>query len=395
MSHHVKVACLLAVVLFIASTALAQDATDLDIDSLVVVNVIETELPGGPVGTSGFLSPDGSLLMHTGDQSFCFYSVPDLEQLRCTPHPEDRNPLPDSMVWSPDSRYLAFMDFDFTRTFRDSDIWIVDSTNGRMTNLTEDNSFETPILRPIEGPVPHLDLEPRWVDNTTLAFLRYDYDGEILPAAIYSVSVEGGEPALVRDIPESNGRLDVYIMDWLAGQDQFIFNRANRGDNEYYGLLFANGDEPLVPMLEDTTPEGLAAMTYMMALAPSAEQVLLYDGRRLGRRGVSTTPDESAAMVIDVNTQETILIDPERVVWEAGWAPDGIGMVYTVVSLEDEDTQGLYLTSMAGEPGRLILQGRFGGTTSLSRQPIQWASNNTILVRNESLHLALVELGAE
>ena len=395
MPYQVKVACLLAVLLFVASITPAQDAADLDVDSLVVVNIIETELRGGPGRTSGFLSPDGSLLMHTDGKSFCFYALPDFEQLRCTPHPEDRRPLPDSIVWSPDSRYLAFMDFDFLITFRDSDIWIIDSTNGRMTNLTEDNSFETPILRPIEGPVPNLDIEPHWIDDTTVAFIRYVYDDDLLPAAIYTVSVEGGDPVLFRDIPESNGRLDVYFMDWFAGQDQYVFNRANRGDDEYYGLLFADGDQPLVPLLEDTDPDSLVAKTYMIALSPGAEQVLVYDGRRIGERVTAAIPDESAAVVIDVNTQETILIDPVHPVWEAGWAPDGVGMVYTVVSPEDIDTRSLYLTSRAGEPGRLILQGRFGGTTSLDRQPIQWASNNTILVRDESYNLTLVELGAE
>lgn len=397
MLNHIRVVLLLFVIVMSVWAVTAQDTPDFNIDDLVIVNIIETELLGGPVGTSGYLSPDGSMLMHTDGEQFCFYALPDLDQLSCTPHPEGRNPLPDSIVWSPDSRYLAFMDFDFLRSLRDSDIWIIDSADGTMTNLTEDDSFDAPVIRPPEGPPPHMDLEPRWMDDTTVAFIRYDYDVEaenILPAAIYSVSVEGGDPTLVRDIPDSNGRLDVYYMDWLAGQDQYIFNRANRGDDEYYVLL-DNGDEAPQAILEETDVEGLAASVYMLSLSPNAEQALIYDGRPLSNPGIPLEPENSPVRVVDLSTSELSLIDREQIVWEAGWAPDGMGLVYTTRSIEMEN-DGLYLTSAAGEPGRMILEGRFAGTTSYSHQPIQWASNNTILVRNnDGYNLVLIELGTE
>ena len=62
MQKRLSVIGLALVLTLVVWTVAAQDEPD--IDSLVVVNTIETDLRGGPGATAGYLSPDGSLLAH-------------------------------------------------------------------------------------------------------------------------------------------------------------------------------------------------------------------------------------------------------------------------------------------------------------------------------------------
>ncbi|MAU12728.1 MAG: hypothetical protein CL607_23095 [Anaerolineaceae bacterium] len=397
MQKRLSVIGLALVLTLVVWTVAAQDEPD--IDSLVVVNTIETDLRGGPGATAGYLSPDGSLLAHNDGSSFCFYTLPDLAETSCTPFLENRRPQADSVIWSPDSRYLVFMDNDLLRMFRDSDIWIIDSADGSMTNLTEDDTFDVALMREPEGPVGLMDLSPQWVDDTTIAFIRYTYleDEETYSTAeLFTVSVDGGDATLLYSIPQSNGRLDMYYMGWRPYSNQYVVNIWQRNDEvDAYGLLMSQDGDTPVSVLASTDPTSRAANIQTITIAPNGESVLHYDGQMLGMGRPPTSPEDSVAMVTQFEDRATVLIDPERPAWEAGWAPDGQGMVYTVRSPQDEQSEGLYLTSAVGEPGHMILEGRFGGTTPYRQQPIQWASNNTILVTDGESQLVVVELGTE
>ena len=397
MQNRLSVIGLALVLTLVLWTVVAQDETD--IDSLVVVNTIETDLRGGPGATAGYLSPDGSLLAHSDGSSLCFYTLPDLMQTTCSTLPEDRRLQPESVVWSPDSRYLAFMDNDVLRMLIDSDIWIIDSTDGSMSNLTEDDTLDVALLNEPDELVGAIDLSPQWVDDTTIAFIRYTYleDEETYSTAeLFTVSVDGGDATLLYSIPQSNGRLDVYYMDWRPYSDQYVVNIWQRNDEvDVYGLLMSQDGDTPIPVLADTDPSSRAASVQTITIAPNGESVLHYDGQMMGMGRPPTSPEDSVAMITQFEDRATVLIDPERPAWEAGWAPDGQGMVYTVYSPTDTEIEGLYLTSAVGEPGRMILEGRFGGTTPYRQQSIQWASNNTILVTDGESQLVVVELGTE
>lgn len=397
MQKRLSVIGLALVLTLVVWTVAAQDEPD--IDGLVVVNTIETDLRGGPGATAGYLSPDGSLLAHSDGRSLCFYTPPDLTQTTCTTMPEDRRLQPESVVWSPDSRYLTFMDNDVLRMLRDSDIWIIDSSDGSTTNLTDDDTLDVALMGETDGPAGLIDLAPQWVDDTTIVFIRYTYleDEETYSTAeLFTVSVDGGDATLLSDIPQSRGRVDMYYMDWRPYSDQYVVNIWQRNDEvDVYGLLMSQDGETPVSVLAGTEPVSLAANIQTIAIAPNGESVLHYDGQRMGIGRPGTTPQESVAMVTRFEDRSLVVVDPEHPVWEAGWAPDGQGMVYTVRSPQDVDIEGLYLTSAVGEPGHMILEGRYGGTTPYRQQSIQWASNNTILVTDGDSQLILVELGTE
>lgn len=105
------------------------------------------------------ISPDASMLAWSRGVELCIYTFAD-EETNCTPYPEmyrGDNPL----VWSPDSKYLAFTE-NFFIQLREPDIWLFDLEAGMFFNRTDDGQIRE-IIRPPEGGRPrYIDTMPTW-----------------------------------------------------------------------------------------------------------------------------------------------------------------------------------------------------------------------------------------
>ena len=87
-------------------------------------------------------------------------------------------------------------------------------------------------------------------------------------------------------------------------------------------------------------------------------------------------------------------MDDALFVMQAGFAPEGQALAYVAQSLSDPDRSGLYIAAGPGMPGALVLPILRGDApTPRSYAPLVWASDNTIMIRdNESLEAVLVVL---
>ncbi|MCA9883043.1 MAG: hypothetical protein KC708_08740 [Anaerolineae bacterium] len=385
----------IALVLLASIHVMAQENSEYIVVNTTVLELEDTVGPGNAV----YLSPDGSQLLHYKYPAFCFYALPSAEQTRCVELPDDVGPPANSVVWSPDSRYVAFMSGDVVRMFRDSDIAIIDSQEGTLTNLTEDGVSEIRFTdEDDDEPAPMVDMSPQWLDDTTLVFVRIDMSGdeEEHPTALYSVSVTGGEAELLQEIPQSQKTFDVYMLNWLTGTDTYAVNLYNP-DDDLYGVLFAEDGGFPVSIIAGTDFGSRAYSLGSIDISPDARYVMSYDMRGLSMMTDETqTPAGSPVQITGTDDFITRPIDSRYGVWDAGFSPDGTAIAYTVRHRDIQAEDGLYITSTIGEDGTLVLPGRPVGPSLLGMQPITWASNDTLLIVDlDGYSLILVELGRE
>ncbi|QPC82999.1 hypothetical protein G4Y79_01080 [Phototrophicus methaneseepsis] len=403
--RYVVVYLLFYVLVFSLLSAYAQDEgtpAEIHADDMVVVNTTEIDLIAGPANTAAYLAPDGSQFAYLADHEICFYALPEVEETSCIEMPENSRPLADTIKWSPEGRYLVMQNNDFLRMFLEPDLLLVDTQEGTLTNVTDDGVDGSIFGEDLDETV-QIDLAPQWVTEEGFAFLRYETDGDdFSPANIYSYDIASGQAQSFGEIPQSQGRLDVYLFDVEAATEQYAFYLDQRSDN-LYGIFLSENEAFPRSIAGATSPESRYAGIGLISISPDGQYLLNYDIRALSM-GASMWTDinNSVAQALDIETSEGVLIDDAHFVTQAGWSPQGHGLVYVVNSLEDNGESGLYITSAPGEPGHMLLSfdeldvQAMAGTTPYRQQPIMWASNNTILVSVfPEGKLLLIELGAE
>ncbi|MEO8607967.1 MAG: hypothetical protein ABI690_08805 [Chloroflexota bacterium] len=158
-----------------------------------------------------YLSPDGSAVAwyDVAVKQFDVYDF-DKAQTNVFPLPENCcaigryfNPS-----WSPDSRYISFTESAFDRGV-DSDIWMLDRSNGEITDRTDDGLFGNWLK--INDPF-NLDYLPTWNPaNGDLYFFRSNLsnDGD-KTLGLYLMPVGRDEPKLVADLTAQLPVLSVY-----------------------------------------------------------------------------------------------------------------------------------------------------------------------------------------
>lgn len=99
-------------------------------------------------------------------------------------------------AWSPDSHYLAYTN-EWSRDGQDPDIYVLDTQNGTLQNLTDDGFSGTFLGE--ENPAIHLDFAPFWSpDSRRLFFLRANAT-DLAALYLYALNLDGGEPEPVAD----------------------------------------------------------------------------------------------------------------------------------------------------------------------------------------------------
>lgn len=144
------------------------------------------------------LSPEGTMIATTtnGGQDLCVFTVPDAEQVSCTPLPGTVIRIDSTTIdWSPASDALVFGE-RVTEFLIDGDIWRFDIESGELTNLTEDDYVGRLSLNSDEeyDPIP-VDFAPAWSpDGSTIAFSRTTLTGaDDSPTSMMLLDVASGE----------------------------------------------------------------------------------------------------------------------------------------------------------------------------------------------------------
>lgn len=175
------------------------------------------------------LSPDGTRIAWADPRDngqVCLYEIAD-ENVQCNPIPEIFGGAIRLLLWSPDSRYIAFSQ-DGLRLFQEPDIWVFDTETRVFANRTDDNINRWRFGRkPSSGDSPG----PLWFDHTfawgpdgNIYFVRFDApdssDFSEGATGLYRVSPESGSAELIYDLTNDFERFTIYQ------QEQFHLNGA-------------------------------------------------------------------------------------------------------------------------------------------------------------------------
>jgi WD40 repeat protein len=369
--------------------------------ALRVLSVRETDLIAGPMNTAAVLSPDGTRFAHVTRERLCIYSIDVIAQLcaNLLAHDELRNLDAESISWSPDGRWLTFTSAGFI-TFRDADIWVMDTNTGALTNLTDDGT-NTGLFQPeTDG---YMDASPRWLPDGRILFLRYAFFGgaqNFGPPELYAIAPAGGEPERLGRLPHDDVFTTVIVPApdgvRIAYEGYDSRGYPDRYENAGPWLSDLDGSRAGPAWEWDASRDDSDSARRMLNAAFSP------DGRYLLSIGAPDfygrfTPESSGLRLTPLADVPTIpqLVDAKiGHVIGAGWSPSGAGLIYLVFDPSDRDAaNGLYVAAEPGAPGQRVLQGTYWPPTPLQRMPLLWGENNTILLADENFQVVIVTLG--
>jgi hypothetical protein len=381
-------------VLVLAASVSAQD-TATDYGQYRVLGVQELDLLAGPGTTAAHLAPDGTQFAHFDRGTVCFFEpvAGDWAEDRCVDLADSPfDGAPEDERWSPDSRYLTAPTFrQALMLLEETDIQVLDTETGAVTNLTEDGAAGSLFSKEDWGT---FDLAPAWLENGTLRFIRYTQDDnpladesvlQSISGAVFEVQLpSGGETPDARpviDLPVARS-VGSYLLALDPAGERMAVNVDRIGESPHHFEVWqATADDERFTLLASLETRGPSLLSY------SANGEWLF------------TPGAGIAL-IDTTTGKVVGPDlesggfSEPVLAGAGWAPTGEALVYLVHDAAKPELSGLYLAEAPGERGRLILPGDYYGTTCCLRMPIRWAANDLILLgRGSQPGVLLVQVG--
>lgn len=368
-------------------TATAQAATPAPFDAAnaEAVGTTEIDLLAGPGNTGVYLAPDGEKFVYRDDDQLCLDAEDAEPTCVLLPEPLDRTLNPETILWSPDSRYVTFTE-NFFEYFVDSDIWVWDTTRDSVTNLTDDGPYRLDFNdERWEG----IDAASTWLPDGRIVFLRYSRVGDTNPPAeIYAIQPDGSNLEKLGTL-ENSDDFGAYALS--ASQDHLYYNYFLGSENTKNGAwvseLDGSNSEQIFASEEGYAPSSVT-------VSPDERYLLI----NLPIDGIAFDTEQSRVRLIDLESHDLLPIDPEFFVVGAGWSPDGSTLAYIVNNpiRVNETENGLYVTDTPGEGGRLLLEGQFNIATPRLQQPIIWGENNTILLsRSPEPGIVLVELGSQ
>jgi hypothetical protein len=167
------------------------------------------------------LSPDGAAVAwfdRRENGAICLYRFA-RASTQCQPLPETFNSVAPVVLWSPDSRYVAFTQ-DGLRFFHEADIWLLDTQTLVYTNLTDDRINRLSLLSS-STVSPGDSTGPLWFDHSFtwgtdgfIYFIRLDMpdttQNDTYTIGLYRIAPEGGEAELIRDFTDDFERFSIY-----------------------------------------------------------------------------------------------------------------------------------------------------------------------------------------
>lgn len=374
----------LVLTLFITPLLVQAQETPLPSGTMTVESTIEFDLTAGAARQSAYLAPAGDRFIHFDGEAFCLYTL-EGEQQYCSE--AFRGVDSESVRWSPDGRYLVMTE-NFFVFFRDPDLWLLDTTSGELTNITDDGLDDVSLFGAANEQSGIIDLLPRWLDAETVAFLRYErWAPETTSPQLMSLSVDTGSLETIAELNAMRTRL-INAFDIFPDERIAIHNGQSAGQrtNLIWLTQFEDGSSSQIVQVE------LFVMEFFFS--PDGRYALLGTGPGFAPAGPPA--QNSLWRLFSLESGDVQLIDEARYITSAGWLPDGSGLLYTVRNSEQPEQSGLYITRTVGGQGHLILPGNYAAPTPQQRHPLTLGAQNTLLLMNtDNFQLMLVQLAAE
>ncbi len=252
------------------------------------------------------LSPDGTRIAWadpSNDGQVCLYEIAN-ENTQCNPIPEIFGGAIRLLLWSPDSRYLAFSQ-DGLRLFQEPDIWVLDTDRQVFANRTDDNINRwrfgrEPSSGDSRGPL-WFDYTFAWGPDGNIYFVRFDAPDSSNfdegTTGLYRVSPENGVPELIYDLTNDYERFAIYqqeqhdlngVMAVSPDATQIAFIVLERDFDSFNSgvwVLSLSGDE---------APRQVVRATEFIGGLPSD---VSEDGKFLLPMGLAWSPDQSGLYV--------------------------------------------------------------------------------------------------
>lgn len=207
MSRRIRIALFVGLVIALAlpSVAVAAPPVQDDAPPVTITSASQlTDIVDDDQAAFASLSPSGDYLAYYGEtggrrdrvHNICVYTFESASQV-CYALPEEFDPYPYDLAWSPDDSLIAFTEnpIEFGN---ESDIWVLAVADGTIQNLTDDGIVGS--WRSADTEV-QLDYLPFWgPKDGLLYFWRAVPHGDLtFDLGIYSLS-STGEVELVRDV---------------------------------------------------------------------------------------------------------------------------------------------------------------------------------------------------
>lgn len=375
-----------------------------DASQLEVISRFELDLIGGPANRIAVLAPDGTKFVYH-DGQLCIYSIQGLRGVCSQVLRDDLRIAIDteSIRWSPDGRYVAFSE-DSLRTFRDSDIWVMDTVSGSVRSYTPDPNRDKRLMRDNDVEFTW-DINPQFAANSrTIYFLRYQFTGSAGNAAptIFSVDVESSEVTRVTGL--NSTAIGTYAFAVSPDDTRLVYNFDPRIQEQSGGTWLSPLDNRGSRRIAPLDPKDGQRLPFGYSFSATGRYILSF-GLDPNMMSINLKPEESGVRLLSTEGKAALLVDSRYQVTYAGWSPEGEAIIYFTRALATEPSEaykdairgGLFIADAPGEPGRLILEGRFSLPSSRTQMPIIWGASNVILLSdiNRENKLTVISLGTK
>jgi WD40 repeat protein len=346
-----------------------------DYSAYYVVDKTELDMMAGPANTALLLSPDGSRLLHVASD-ICLLAPADQRswsRVGCGKNePGFRLGPPEDLLWSPDGARMVMPTYNSALlAFRDTDIRLLDPRTLTVSNLTDDGLDDSLFDNPAAG---NLDIIARWVDDDTIAFLRYPITkagaGKGGPPSIMTIDAAGGAPKVLLTNAGAD-RLAVYALAVSSDGRRLAYSFDDKDQPEVAGIYLLDIGNP--------APQRAASMAAVGA--PPRGLAFSPDGKFLLLLGENQTGID--ARVLDLATGKVVPVDATRNVTGVAWSPTGSALAWVTNDREKAgEPGGLFLANRPGEPGRQLLKGALMSPVCCFLLPFTWAANDTMVLGN-------------
>jgi dipeptidyl aminopeptidase/acylaminoacyl peptidase len=369
-----------------ASVAPSSAATDRP-DAVPAMTLVEQRVIKIPGSRLLALSPDGgSIAVARPDGSdateLCIHEVATLEERVCADLSDLESGLwHESVVWSPDSRWLAFAEL-WPLYFAGGGLWLMDASTGTLTNLLGDGALA---LYPTFTP-----------DSTAVTFARTLLEAgtpneawEFESVDIATVPVTGGEAVRLDDSERQYPDIEHWGTAWSGDGSRLYVTLVGHVDQETSVLDPDSGI--WVFAADGTHARQLLSVAGSDDWPPSIVAVSPRGGHVLVRLpGTSRGLVDCCAIVDGVSGAVDPIesLQPEApqsmAVIGAVLSPDG-SLLLTVSVSEDRERQ-MAIRDVAGRHETILLTERRGGAPpDMTGRVSTWAQNDTILILGREL----------
>ena len=186
--------------------------TGLSLDEIEFAGAIRVDdlIPDADFRTA-MLSPDGAQIAWANRDDPLELCVAEIDNPnpRCTPIPQQFDSSVTSLMWSPDSRYLAFTP-NFFMFFHEPDIWVMDVEDGQILNMTNDGTDMPLLSSGFDAENTFLDHTMTWGPDNQLYFIRHQDIDDIEFTTLNRLDPETGETESIIDLSNRFQRFSIY-----------------------------------------------------------------------------------------------------------------------------------------------------------------------------------------